>query len=297
MPSPSRCRALAAAALVAPALAACGPSLEPRTAPGPAAPATPAAPAAPAFTWAATGQGAYQVTSRAAITVAEEPGEARDSVTTTALVRLALVDGRITGAVDSLHVQAGARVPAVPPPPLPVRFTGTLRDGRATLAATPAVTPAPPAPGTVAPGAPPCAAADDAALMAARELFPTIPAGATVGSRWADTVRTASCRGGLRLDVTAAHRYTVVAHTVRDGRPALRVERLTELLVQGAGEQAREAVAVTGRGTGRATLHLAPAPGRLLDATGEATLELAFTGAGRTQRVVQRSVTEVRGVP
>jgi hypothetical protein len=176
-----------------------------------------------------------------------------------------------------------------------VRLEGEVRAGRVTLAAPPPA--APPAVPSPLPGA--AAAADDCAAPAGvvlgpvRDLFPAMPARLDPGARWTDTVATTACRGGVRLVTTSVHRYVAAGLEERGGRPAVRVERTSDVTVRGEGVQARVPVTTEGRGAGRGTLWMDPAAGRVLEATTEATLELTFTAAGRSQRVVQRSTQTI----
>ena len=317
LPSPLRPRCAAAPRATAPralaALAAllgagCGPGLQPAPRPSPSGPVElpPAAPlpAAAAFAYG-TGRGVAIVESRAAIDVADDSTAASDTVVTTARVRWELGpdaggDRALRAVVDSFAVRAGSRVPAGAAVPLPVRVTGRASGGQVRLdppALPPSPLPPPVAPATpsAAPGPPSdCAGPAATVLGSVRELFPRLPGPLARGARWADTVTTVTCPGGVRLVSTTVHRYQVAGETERAGRRLVRVERTSDLVVRGEGEQARERVTADGRGTARATLHVDPAAGRLVDLAGDSTLELTFTGAGRVQRVVQRGTVVVR---
>jgi len=187
---------------------------------------------------------------------------------------------RVAGVARGGRVELGAPVG----PPAPV--------APAPIAAAPPPRPAPPAP--PAPADDSCGAPAAAVLGSVRELFPSLPAQLGAGTRWTDTTTTTSCPGGVRLEVTAVHRYAVTGEVDVRGRRATRVERASDVVVRGAGEQARQPVTADGYGTGRATLLVDVAAGTLVDLAGTSTLELTFTGAGRTQRVVQQATTSVR---
>jgi hypothetical protein len=320
MASPSSPTAGRPAALVAGLLlaAGCGPALQPGVTPSPDEPPagvpTPATTAAPAFAYG-PGSAVALVESRATIQVADDSSAAQDTVVTTVRVRWQIgeagADGDrpLTAVVDSFTVRAGSRVPGAVMP-LPVRVAGVARGGRVELGA-PVGPPAPVAPAPIAPAPPPrpatptpptpsapaddsCGAPAAAVLGSVRELFPRLPAQLAAGARWTDTTTTTSCPGGVRLEVTAIHRYAVTGEAEVRGRRAARVERASDVVVRGAGEQARQPVTADGRGTGRATLLVDVAAGTLVDLAGTSTLELTFTGAGRTQRVVQQATTSVR---
>jgi len=314
MASPSSPTAGRPAALVAGLLlaAGCGPALQPGVTPSPDEPPagvpTPATTAAPTFAYG-PGSAVALVESRATIQVADDSSAAQDTVVTTARVRWQIgeagADGDrpLTAVVDSFTVRAGSRVPGAVMP-LPVRVAGVARGGRVELGA-PVGPPAPVAPAPIAAAPPPrpappapaddsCGAPAAAVLGSVRELFPRLPAQLAAGARWTDTTTTTSCPGGVRLEVTAIHRYAVTGEAEVRGRRAARVERASDVMVRGAGEQARQPVTADGRGTGRATLLVDVAAGTLVDLAGTSTLELTFTGAGRTQRVVQQATTSVR---
>ena len=318
MPSPSPIRPRRAAALrttaprVLAALAAllgagCGPGLQPAPRPTPSGPADPApagpAPAAAAVFAYGAGRGVAIVESRATIDVTEDSAAATDTVVTTARVRWELGpaaggDRELQAVVDSFAVTAGARVPPGAAVPLPVRVTGRATGGEVRLDPPmasppfPSVTPATPSSAPTPPSD--CAGPAASVLGSVRELFPRLPGSLARGARWADTVTTVTCPGGVRLVSTTIHRYQVAGQTESAGRRLVRIERASDLAVRGEGEQARERVTADGRGTARATLHVDPAAGRLVDLTGDSTLELTFTGAGRVQRVVQRGTVVVR---
>ena len=285
MPSSRRAAALPPLLL---ALAACGPALEPQATPAPAATppaaAEPAGPAAAARAFAyGPGTAAYDVERRATIEVAGDTGQTRDTVVTTALVRVSLAATRLAGTVDSFAVASGAQVPAAPPPALPLPFAGTVQGGRVTLDASvdDAATCRP----------------DAAVLAAVGEIFPLV-AERPAGARWADTVIAESCRGGVRLTTVAVHEYRAEGAAGgapgADGLPLVRVARTTTLTVRGAGRMARTAVTAEGDGSGHGTFLLDPAAGRLVEGRTETTLQLTFDAAGRTERVTQRAETLVR---
>ena len=290
---PARPLAAAAAALL---LAGCGPGLAPLPPTPVRAPAADSARTpAPAFAWAA-GDRRFVLRTRAAITVAGDTAEARDTVTTTTHVTLRIAAGappsprRLAGTVDSVRVAAGSRVPAVPADVrFPVPFEGTVDGGRVTLARAAA----PPAG-----SANPCegVAPSEAILAGVRDLLPSVPASLAAGARWEETTSATACRGGVAITTTAAHRYQVTGPGTWNGQAATRIERTSSYTVNGAGEQGGEQVSATGRGTGTATLFVDAAAGRLLGTTARSTLELTFVGGGQQQRVLQSAETEVREV-
>ncbi|HEY0969752.1 MAG TPA: hypothetical protein VGE02_02120, partial [Gemmatimonadales bacterium] len=265
--------------------ACAAPSAGPDPSPRPAAEP---APAPVAFAWS-PGVHRTVLESRAAVTVAGDTAEARDTVVTTMWATLRLDDGapprRLGGTIDSVAIRAGERIPAPPPDlPLPITFEGAV-DGGAVSIPVPTATAAD------------CSSPAAALLATARELLPSVPARLSPGVRWTDSVTTTTCRGGVVLTTTTVHGYVVVGPAEWSGTPAMRVDRATTLAVRGEGEQARERVTVAGQGTGTATLHLDPTAGRLLDLRGSNRLELTFSGAGRTERVVQEGTVSVREHP
>lgn len=281
-PATSALLPLAAGALAA--ATACGPGLEPSATPSPAGPPAatpapdPASPSAAAFAYG-PGTETYLVERRATVEVAGDTGVARDTIVTTAVVRVSLAATRLAGTVDSFAVAGGGQVPAAPAPVLPLPFAGTVEGGRVTIDAS-------------ADDAAVCRP-DAAALASAGELYPFIIA-RPAGARWADTVVAESCRGGVRLTAVAVHQYRAERQAQDGAPPLLRVERATELSVRGAGRMARQPVTAEGSGTGRGTFLLDPAAGRLLEGRTETTLQLTVDVAGRVERATQRAETVVR---
>ncbi|HEX5581684.1 MAG TPA: hypothetical protein VFX39_08915, partial [Gemmatimonadaceae bacterium] len=246
-----------------------------------------ARPAAPpvAFAWA-PGVHRLVLESRAAVTVAGDTAEARDTVVTVMHATLRVDEGapprRLSGTIDSVTLRSGNHIPAPPPGlPLPIQIDGAV-DGGAVSIPVPVATTAD------------CASPAAALLATARELLPSVPARLAPGARWTDSVTTTTCRGGVLLNTTTVHSYVVAGPAERSGTPAMRVDRTTTIAVRGEGEQARERVTIAGQGTGGGTLYLDPATGRLLDLRAENRLELTFSGAGRTERVVQEGTVSVR---
>lgn len=294
----------AATLLVGVGLAACGPRVEPRVTPTPPAPAVPPPEpvlpeTAPTFRYAA-GPAAYLLETRAVVRVEGDTTTGADTLTRTLRVRYE-IDGygearQLSGAVDSVAVQSGGRIPApADSARLPVQFEGVLRDGRVTLAPIPVLPEATPMAPNPTDSVPPGECSPAAALVgAARTLFPSFPLPLGDGARWTDTVTTTTCRGGIRLTTTAIHHYTVDGATTYAGHPSRRVDRVSEIVVTGEGRQGRERVTTSGSGTERGVLHVDPVAGRILYGTSETTLDLVFTAGGTMQRVTQQSREDIR---
>src|SRR5690606_24630245 len=140
--------------------------------------------------------------SRAAVTVAGDTAEARDTVVTTMHATLRVDEGapprRLSGTIDSVAIRSGDRIPATPPGlPLPIELEGAVDGGAVSLPV-----PVAPADGCASPATP------AAALLAtAREMLPSVPSRLATGARWTDSVTTTTCRGGVLLSTTTVHDY------------------------------------------------------------------------------------------
>lgn len=279
---------LAAALLAATLAAACGGGLAPGTAAAPTpGPAPAAAPPAASFAYA-PGERQLLFESRATVRVASDTAAATDTVVTRIHATLRMAPGAarraLTGTLDSATVSAiGAAAVATPPLAAPIEFHGTVEGGTVRVAIP-------------SDAATDCSSPAGAFLAVARDLLPSLPARLVPGASWSETVTTTSCRGGVVLTTTADHRYVVQDSIALDGRSAVRIARATTYRVTGAGAQAGVPVQVQGDGTGEGELRVDVSAGELLTTTARSTLRLTFSGAGRTQSVVQEGVQTVRAL-
>ena len=282
----SRCRAASGAATALPlvaaalSLAACGSGLHPSSEPRPQpAAATPAPVASFAYS---PGTVRARLDSRATIRV-EGDTTPPDTAVTELYVTLVLGEGAgarpLIGVVDSVLAGGGGRPVAMLPVPAPLRFEGTV-EGGAVRVPRPAAT------------ATDCSSPAGSILAIARELLPTLPPDLSTGRQWTETVATTSCRGGVVLTTTAVHEYRV-AGAAGAGAP-VRITRSTRYRLAGNGSQAGEPVTAVGQGSGTGELLVAPVAGRLLGLTTHSTIDITFTGGGRTQHVVQDGRQELQ---
>lgn len=277
----------------------------PETAPTPAPPVATPVPATPEpvvpsdaaltrFAYA-PGTAGYDVRTESTIELAGT--RERETVATAARVTYTVVrEARgavVTGQVDSIAVQASARVTGGAGDTrlrAPVRFRGTVdaptRSGGA-AARTPPI--------ALVDGAPRCALPDGSmqatALAAARETVIRIPPSIPVGGEWRDSVTTPGCSGAIPTTVTTVSRYEIVGQTTVDGVRAVRVRRSTSTAVQGQGITRGSQVGVTGSGSGEGSLVLDPIGGRLLSADGETRGTVRVTVG---QQVAQEFAQQVK---
>jgi hypothetical protein len=184
----------------------------------------------------------------------------------------------VAGRVDSLQLRASARVASQPPPAVPgivVRGTVAAR-GPARLDL---------GPGVEAGCTTPAGAAALTALGLAREALPPVPTALQIGTRWRDTLVTASCAGPIPVVVQSVASYEVLAP---EG-PLVRLRRQSTSTLSGQGYGAGQPVRVAGTGTADATLLLDPARGTLRSVTGEGRTTLTVTLGAQTQSFAQRT--------
>jgi hypothetical protein len=199
----------------------------------------------------------------------------------------------LTGTIDSVSVDVIAdstqRMPSaspahVPPGILPIAFQMRIDSTGRVLDFT--------SPDTASCGSP-----AGTLLAIARDLMVGVPNSVSVGSRWADTTTSTSCRGDIPITLTSIRSHTVEGTAVKDGVLVLRVRRETSTEIVGTGTRRVQTTSVTGRGQGWSELLLDPESGHYLGGHGESTLELTFDAASRrmtfrqrTQQVVVRTL-------
>ena len=244
------------------------------------------APALPAaFAWSV---GTHRGILESELTVQRDGDAAREVVRTRAVVRGTVGERPagggarpLTGVVDSLVVQAGARVlgdstaTADAQVTTGVRFRGVV-DARAVRLD--------PESGVETRCGTPSGGAALAALGAARERFPRLAATLAVGARWRDTTVTATCAGPALVIVTTESRYEV-AGVEADG--TVRVTRRSTSTLRGAGTAGARPVQVHGTGSASWRYAVDPAAGDVRRGEGESRTTLAVTVAGVTERYTQ----------
>ena len=214
---------------------------------------------------------------------------------------------RVGGSIDAYEVR-GSRPGAALPDTLvlPIPFVGVLGasgielEGIAALPTDPATAPpdtsaaGPAAADSAAVAERPCVAALSAPVALARELLILPPSSLAVGTTWSDTTATTLCRGGVPVTTTTVQRFTVLGSTRIDGDEAVAIERATESTIGGSTRLRGRTVAVSGTGTGRATLYASVARGAILGADGTYAVELAIESGTRRQQFAQSTRQRVR---
>jgi len=127
-------------------------------------------------------------------------------------------------------------------------------------------------------------------LQGLHDAWISLPDTLVPGREWSDTVQTFSCRDRVPLRGTAVRRFRVGRAEIESGlRVIVLIDRTIRGRLTGNGEQFGEQVALSGESSG--TMHYAvdPTAGRLLRATGNATLNLSLKSSRRHQAVKQES--------
>lgn len=295
-------------------LEACGPALvatPPSTAPSAPAPAAPpvAPAAAPArasrFTLPATSPASdYSVRVRTSLERDSAGRSEQDVVESAARVQLTLrrdARGWLRGAgrVDSFTVRAnGASVRSaaaaggatatsapLPPPPLSnIQFDVLLDSAFVRTSVRPAL-------------ANECDSPEVSAASMARDLLVHVPPSVAVGDRWRDSVVAFVCRGGVPITMRTTMESVVLG--TDDNDRTLRIRRTSDTRLEGMTRSAWRHVELSGEGRGTQQLSVDIARGAVTSLDGESTLTFRIANgslkdASRTQRVVQKSTTEVR---
>lgn len=247
----------------------------------------------PAMRWTpvrTTGAWSYQVTTDAAISLAGDSTGQQVPVHTGATYTVALTGAApsltLTGMIDSVTVRRGGRIPAAPEHRVPfATFHGTVSaDGDVQeLVSDSADT-------TTCPGG------VDPLVGAVRGLFVRTPATLAPGAAWEDTVTTTTCREHVPVATTIVRDYRVDGLVFWQGAPALRLLRTSTLVMQSApADSAR--LALSGTGSGSATLLLDPVTGLLLESQGSSHASITVLTVGASLAFTQQateSVTRLR---
>jgi hypothetical protein len=139
-----------------------------------------------------------------------------------------------------------------------------------------------------------CDSMEEAARSLAADTYLAIPGSLEQGREWNDSTVSDLCRGGIPLTATRASRYRIVeVRQTRDSTIA-RIARQTTLSLGGSGLQGTRRITVRGDGSSEAMLTYDVRGGRFLESTGQSVLQLTFETIQQTERVVQRSTSNVR---
>lgn len=136
----------------------------------------------------------------------------------------------------------------------------------------------------------PCSSTALAVAQSLRDLWFRPPDTLRVGSTWSDSSSYVICRDGIPLRATV-HRVFHVSGTASAGaHQLLSISRLARMVLDGSGLQFGEAVGVTGAGSGQLAYDFDPSSGEIVDANGNATLDLSLRSRLSTQ-IVHQAVT------
>jgi hypothetical protein len=139
-----------------------------------------------------------------------------------------------------------------------------------------------------------CDGLDEAARALASDLHVRIPVAVERGQSWSDSTALVVCRGGIPLTGTRLSRYQIAdVRETRDSTVA-RVNRQTTLTISGTGTQGARRITVRGQGTSDTMFSFDITAGRFLESTGQSVLQLDFETIQQTDKVVQRSSSNVQ---
>lgn len=185
---------------------------------------------------------------------------------------------RVTGTLTDYRVAAGNAAPAVPTGLAlgrPFTADASLIDGSLEFSF--------PTEGSV------CTDPMLSALQGLHDAWIPLTDTLSIGREWSDTVRTLSCRDRLPVRGVIVRRFRVQRADVENGRVVLTIDRHSKGRVTAEGEQFGESVTLGGEADGAMRYVLDVASGRLVRASGKASLDLAFKSRLRNQRVRQDS--------
>lgn len=115
-----------------------------------------------------------------------------------------------------------------------------------------------------------------------KNFFPVLPAGEVeTGDTWSDTLNTKSNQNGLDITVQRINDYTAKGMEQKDGKDAVRIEYVSNMKIEGTGNQQGADISLSGSGTGNGTFWFQPDPGTYLGGTEKGEMKMdAFVTAG-----------------
>jgi len=136
------------------------------------------------------------------------------------------------------------------------------------------------------------------ALQGLHDAWIPLPDPLVLGREWSDTVHTLSCRDRIPLRGESVRRFQARrAEADEAGRVTVLIERTARTRLAGEGDQFGERVGIDGQSTGTMRYVLDPVRGRLVRASGTATLSFSLRSSRRNQVVHQESQVTVVWAP
>jgi hypothetical protein len=129
---------------------------------------------------------------------------------------------------------------------------------------------------------------------AMRDLVVPLPAELRVGTRWADTVVTVTCRDGVPITAVTTVEYRVTGTEQRAGVRMHRLRRTSSSRLDGSTVRGGQAVGVSGTSTDDGTLLIDPARGIIVAAEQRVDASLSLTGREGDIPLRQRYTVLVR---
>lgn len=113
-------------------------------------------------------------------------------------------------------------------------------------------------------------------------IIPFSPNPATIGSQWTDTSSIIICHGKIALRQDVIRNYRLLAELSQQNRPAIQLERTTEVEMEGVPTDSTNLITANGTGSSTATLLLDRETGELLESVGTSDLSLSvITSRGK----------------
>lgn len=139
-----------------------------------------------------------------------------------------------------------------------------------------------------------CDAPGVGALLAVRDLWPSLPDTLRAEQAWHDSTTSVVCLDSIPVVTTVRREFRVVGGVGATPDVVLEVVRRSVTTLRGAGRQFGDSVRVEGRGDAVMVYRIAPDGARILAADGEATLTVTLRGSRRSAGTTQRSRIEIR---
>lgn len=236
-----------------------------------------------------TGFTRYHIRNSATISLAGDTVVAPNSLSTVMVVSVTVGDAvdnlKLTGSIDSVVVQRGARISnSDSAPPLPIFLEGVLDRQGGVLELRNISLPTDSL----------CGTSLDPVVAMTRDLFVRLPSRLASGMTWQDTTRSTSCRGRIPVSTTTVASYTVLGEQFMEQHSLLAVSRNISLLLEGSGMQFGRAATVQGSGSGSGMLLIDPKNAALVESRTQSTITVTFEAGMLRQTFTQQGTQEIR---
>jgi hypothetical protein len=115
-----------------------------------------------------------------------------------------------------------------------------------------------------------------------RAFFPSLPEDEiSAGTTWTDTISVQTNQNGIDMDVHRISTYTTIGNADHAGHDAVQIEFMSEIELEGSGNQMGNEISLSGGGTGSGTIYFDAGGGKFLGGSESNEIKMdAFVVAG-----------------